>query len=97
MARVAGGGQMGQHGAHCSKLTVTLCHVWLTLECSWIFITSVGLGEGNLGCLPHVYQRVTSPWNSEMPTWACWLEGFAVEMAEQDFSSVSAAGGQGHV
>lgn len=33
-------------------LTMTLCLVWLTLECSWIFITLVGLDEGQLLAFP---------------------------------------------
>lgn len=33
-------------------LTMTLCLVWLTLECSRIFITLVGLDEGQLLAFP---------------------------------------------
>jgi hypothetical protein len=33
-------------GVDCPKLRRTGCHIWLTLENSWIFMALVGLGTG---------------------------------------------------
>ena len=45
-ARVAEVGQGVKRGAGFSKLMLSPCGVCLALECTWIFIALVALGEG---------------------------------------------------